>query len=348
MLLVGITALLLGSLSPAYASLTREEQAMRFYQQAEALRQAGRYEEAVRAYRQALETMPEHPVAFDRLREVYGRGHTAGETIQILEAMVARDKGDFVAWNLLGVLYGRERRWDEALNAFAHSLEAEPSAADTLVNRGWILVELRRYDEAVAAFEAALQLQPRLARAHAGLGSTVVEARGDYEEGMKRYLMAVKLDGENPALLNDLGWLAYKMSRYPEAVAALEKAVTLDAENPMIQTNVGLAYLKMDKPDEGIAHLERALALNPEYTLALYGLGKAYEAGGRYAEALQAYYRAWTQSGNELYLFLWIQTYMSSHGQAMILFLFVFLAIGGVIGVRALRRRRTTATAIEQ
>jgi tetratricopeptide (TPR) repeat protein len=346
-LLVGFTAILLGGLSPAYASLEREEQAMRFYQEGEALRRAGRSEEAVKAYRQTLQIFPEHPVAFDRLREVYNRGQTPAETIQVLEATVARDNDDFVAWNLLGVLYGRGRRWDEALKAFAQSLESEPRAADALVNRGWISVELRRYDEGVAAFEAALQLQPRLARAHAGLGSTVVEARGDYEEGMRRYLMAVKLDAKNPALLNDLGWLAYKM-RYPEAVAALENAATLDPENPMIQTNVGLAYQKVDKVDEAVAHLERALASNPEYTLALYGLGKAYEARGQYAEALQAYHRAWTQSGNELYLFLWVQTYMASHGQAMILFLFVFLAIGGVIGVRALRRRRTTATAIEQ
>ncbi|MFQ5960816.1 MAG: tetratricopeptide repeat protein [Candidatus Methylomirabilales bacterium] len=343
-LLAGITALMLGSLSPATASLAREEQAMRFYQQGEVLRRAGRYEEAATAYRQALQIVPEHPVAFGRLREVYNRGHTAAETIQVLEATVARDEGDFVAWNLLGVLYGRERRWDEALTAFARSLEAEPRAADTLVNRGWILVELRRYDEAVAAFEAALQLQPRLARAHAGLGSTLVEARGDYEAGMRRYLMAVKLDAENPALLNDLGWLAYKMSRYPEAVAALEKAASLDPENPMIQTNLGLAYQKANKPDEAVAHLERALALNPEYTLALYGLGKAYEARGQYGEALEAYHRAWTQSDNELYLFLWIQTYMSSHGQAMILFLFAFLVGGGVIALRALRGRRAAAT----
>lgn len=345
-LLAGITAILLGGLSPAHASLEREEQAMRFFQQGEAQRRAGRTEEAVEGYRHTLQIFPEHPVAFDRLREVYNRGRTPAETVQVLEATVARDNNDFIAWNLLGVLYGRARRWDEALRAFVQSLESEPRAADALVNRGWIMVELRRYDEGVAAFEAALQLQPRLARAHAGLGSAVVEARGDYEEGMRRYLTAVKLDPENPALLNDLGWLAYKMSRYPEAAAALEKAATLDPENPMIQTNVGLAYQKVDKTDEAVAHLERALALNPEYTLALYGLGKAYEARGQYPEALEAYHRAWTQSGNELYLFLWVQTYMASHGQAMILFLFVFLAIGGVIGVRALRGRR--AKTIEQ
>lgn len=342
-LLAGVTAILLGAFSPAYASLELEEKAMPFYQQGEALRRTGRYEEAVKAYRQALQIYPEHPVAFDRLREIYRKGQTAAETIQVLEATVAREKGDFIAWNLLGVLYGRERHWDEALQAFAQSLQAEPRAADTLVNRGWILVELRRYDEAVAAFEAARELQPRLARAHAGLGSTLVEARGDYEEGMKRYLQAVKLDPGNPALLNDLGWLAYKMNRYPEAVAALEKAAALDPENAMIQTNLGLAYQKVDKTEEAVARLEQALAMNPEYTLALYGLGKAYEARGQYREALQAYRRAWRQSGNELYLFLWIQTYMSNHGQAMILFLFAFLAGGGVFALRAFRRRRASA-----
>ncbi len=339
-LILCVIGSVLGGFSPASPSLEVEEKAMHAFQQGEALRRAGRYEEAVEAYQQTLRIFPEHPTAFDRLREVYNPGHTTRDTMQGLEETVARDKNNFIAWNLLGVLYGRERRWDEALEAFAQSVEAEPRAADTLVNRGWILVELRRYDEAMDAFEAALELQPRMARGHAGLGSTLVEARGDYEQGMQRYLTAVKLDPDNPAFLNDLGWLAYKMNRNRDAVAALEKAVALEPQNPMFQTNLGLAYQKVDKTEEAVAHLQRALAMNPEYTLALYGLGKAYEARGQYREALQAYYRAWSQSGNELYLLLWVQTYMASHGQVMIVFLFVFLAVGGGLAIRALRRRR--------
>ncbi|MFQ5847717.1 MAG: tetratricopeptide repeat protein [Candidatus Methylomirabilales bacterium] len=342
-LLPWIIGIVIGGSSLAHASVGREEQATLSYHRAEALRRAERYQEAIEAYRQTLRAFPEHPVAFDRLREAYNRTHTAAETKELLKAAVAREEGDFIAWNLLGVLYGRERRWDTALEAFARSVKREPRAADALVNRGWVLVELRRYGDAVSAFEAALTLQPRLARAHAGLGSAVVEARGDYREGMKQYLTAVKLDPESPALLNDLGWLSYKMNRYPEAVAALEKAATLDPQNPMIQTNLGLAYQKAGRAAEAVAHLQRALTINPEYALALYGLGKAHESRGEYPQALQAYRRAWRQSGNDLYLLLWLQAYMSSHGQVMILFLFAFLAVGAVIAVRTLRGRRTPA-----
>jgi tetratricopeptide (TPR) repeat protein len=260
-----------------------------------------------------------------------------------LEAEVAGQQGDFIAWNLLGVLYGRERRWDEALAAFAESVKAEPRAADTLVNRGWVLMELRRYDEAAAAFEAALELQPRLARAQAGLGSVLVESKGDYAGGVKHYLTAVRLDPDNARLLNDLGWLSYKMSRYPEAVAALEKAALLDPRSPMIQTNLGLAYQKAGRVEEAVHHLQQALAINAEYTLALYGLGKAYESRKEYAAAGRVYHRAWKQSGNDVYLLLWLQAYMASHGQVVILFLFAFLAVVVVIALRALRARRTLA-----
>jgi len=344
LLLPWITGVLVGSLSLAHASPGVEEKATQHYRRAEALRLAGRFEEAISGYRQTLQGFPEHPAAFDRLREVYNRIHTFAATRELLEAAVARQEDDFIAWNLLGVLYGRDRRWDEALQAFARSLGAEPRAADALVNRGWVLLELRRYEDAVTAFEAALTLQPRMARAHAGLGSAMVEARGDYREGMSRYLTAVKLDPENPALLNDLGWLSYKMNRYPEAVAALEKAAALDPKDPMIETNLGLAYQKAGRGEEAVAHFERALAINPEYTLALYGLGKTHESRGQYPEALQAYRRAWRQSGNDLYLLLWLQAYMASHGQVMILFLFVFVVALAVIVLRALRGRRTPAT----
>lgn len=331
---------LAGSVPLAHAI---DDRAIQSYRRAEDLRRGGQYEEAVDLYRDTLRIMPAHPTAFDRLREVVGRERTASETMRMLEAAVARDPGDFVAWNLLGVIYGRERRWDEALEAFARSLAVEPGAADTLVNRGWVLMELRRYDAAVSAFETALTHQPGLARAHAGIGSAVVEARGDYAEGMRQYLKALELDPENPALLNDLGWLSYKTHRYPEAVAALEKAAALDPHNPMIQTNLGLAYQKAGRADQAVTRLEQAVAIDPKYALALYGLGKAHESRGQYPEAADAYRRAWKQSGNDLYLLLWFQAYMSSRGQVMIVFLFGFAAVGGVIALWTMRGRRAQA-----
>ena len=137
LLLPWITGVLVGSLSLAHASPGVEEKATQHYRRAEALRLAGRFEEATSGYRQTLQDFPEHPAAFDRLREVYNRIHTFAATRELLEAAVARQEDDFIAWNLLGVLYGRDRRWNEALQAFARSLGVEPRAADALVNRGW-------------------------------------------------------------------------------------------------------------------------------------------------------------------------------------------------------------------
>ena len=175
-------------------------------------------------------------------------------------------------------------------------------------------------------------------------GGVVTSCVWDYAEGMRHYLTAVKLQPENAAILNDVGWLSYKMNRYPEAVAALESAAALDPGNPMIHTNLGLAYQQAGKLEEAIAHHQRALAINPEYTLALYGLGKAYESRKQYTDAVQAYRRAWNQSGNDIYLLLWLQAYMASHGQVMILFLFGFLAVAAVIvALRVLRGRRVPA-----
>jgi len=173
----------------------------------------------------------------------------------------------------------------------------------------------------------------------------LAEARGDYPEAVKHYLMAVTHEPAHPGFLNDLGWLAYKMGRYPEAVAALEKAVLLDAKNPMVQTNLGLAYQKVGRVEEALRHLHQALAADPEYTLAFYGLGKTYESQGKYPEALLAYRQAWKVSGNELYLLLWLQTYMESHGEVVLLFLFAFLLLAGWIAFRVFRGRRETPAA---
>jgi Flp pilus assembly protein TadD len=201
-------------------------------------------------------------------------------------------------------------------------------------------LELRQHEEAMTAFQTALKLQPKLARAYAGLGGALAEARGDYPEALKYYLVAVTHEPAHPGFLNDLGWLAYKMGRYPEAVAALEKAALLDARNPMVQTNLGLAYQKTGRAEEALRHLHQALAVDPKYPLAFYGLGRTYETQGKYPEALLAYRQAWRVSGNELYLLLWLQTYMESHGEVMFLLLFAFLLLAGLFTFRVLRGRR--------
>jgi len=164
------------------------------YVRAGRLALAGRVVEAQAALREVLRLDPAHPRAPERLRELYGQGLTAAQTIAALEAEVQANPTDSVSRNLLGVLYGRERRWDEALAVFRAALAAEPRAADAQANVGWVYLEVQRSPDALSAFEAALRLQPRLARAHAGYGAAVAEARGDFGAALASYRQALLLE----------------------------------------------------------------------------------------------------------------------------------------------------------
>ncbi|MFQ5839397.1 MAG: tetratricopeptide repeat protein [Candidatus Methylomirabilales bacterium] len=304
----------------------------------------GDFAGATLAYREVLRGNPIHPQAWDRLRAVFGRNLTVAEATEGLRRE-AMSSPDFVALNLLGVLYGKEREWGLAIEALEAAVRLEPRAADARVNLGWIFLELRRYPEAIAQFQDALAIQPALARAHAGLASALVEARGDYPTAVGHYRTAVALDPGNPGLWNDLGWLYYKMGQYDRAILALEKAAGLDGSSAMVRTNLGLAHYKQGGFDRAVEVLEDARQLAPGYDLALYGLGKTFAARGEYDKALQAYWEAWRASRNDLYLLLYVGTYFESRRLLVALFLFAFLVIAGGTAFWILRSRRAGAAA---
>src|SRR3972149_1405650 len=106
LLLPWITGVLVGSLSLAHASPGAEEKATQNYQRAEGLRLAGRLEAAISGDPETLQGFPEHPAAFDRLPGVYNWVPAFPLPREPLEAAGARQEDDFIAWNLLGVLYG--------------------------------------------------------------------------------------------------------------------------------------------------------------------------------------------------------------------------------------------------
>jgi hypothetical protein len=151
-----------------------------------ALQNAGRFEEAIAHYRNALALVPRHPEI------LYNLGNAFLALDRIIEALASYDEA--LAANPLhvgarvnrGNTLLRFNRPADALASYDSALSLMPDHPQILTNRGHALRRLDRTQEALASLEAALEKSPDFPEAHfeAALAHLTL---GDFKAGWNAY-----------------------------------------------------------------------------------------------------------------------------------------------------------------
>ena len=184
----------------------------------------GQYEAALDEFRAAARS----PDLVNRARQgealaLAHLGH-ADEALPLLKQVVAVDPNAWRAWNALGAMYDRTSAWSQAEAAYQHAMDAAPSAAAPLNNRGYSYLLQGRLDQAAADFVTALQKKPDLAEARANL-RLALALRGDYDRATDGVGNA-----DRAALLNNAGLAAGARGDFGQAESLLQRAITTKGE----------------------------------------------------------------------------------------------------------------------
>jgi cytochrome c-type biogenesis protein CcmH/NrfG len=89
-----------------------------------------------------------------------------------------------------------------------------------------------------------------------------------------------------------LGNLYFDAERYDEAVKWYEEAIKLDARNPDVSTDLGVSYYYTNQPDRALAQFERSLAIDPTHTKTMLNMGIVRAFG---KQDLDGATKAWEQ-----------------------------------------------------
>ena len=131
----------------------------------EAYRKAGRVEDAIRAYRQAIDRDANDPRSYAALSALLlNRGEPA-KAIALLEPALLRLPDDTSLLNSLAVIYARMQRFDDALRLLSKATRVNPDEPLSWLNLGVSLEAKGDRKGAEAAYRQALVLQPDFARA---------------------------------------------------------------------------------------------------------------------------------------------------------------------------------------
>jgi len=126
-----------------------------------------------------------------------------------------------------------------------------------------------------------------MASARAGLG-ILRELERRPADAEEQHRMAVKLDGNNPAYLNNLGFSLFLHGKVKEAITYYEQAARLGPTVQRTRTNLGFAYAASGD----FKRAAREFEMGGTPSEAKNNLGFAYERKGDMANAYDLYVEA--------------------------------------------------------
>lgn len=206
----------------------------RLYDAAYQLTEAGRTEEAVRAWREALRLEPDDAKANNNLGGMLLRLGRLPEAEAHLRKALAADPELAGARNNLGLLLMQRGRWEEARAEFERAIALAPASAEARVNLGAVLLVQGRPREAVRQLRAALEAEPWRTEIRMNLAWLLAtcpdEGVRNGGEAVKLAEEAIALSGRRDAASVDVLAAAYaEARRFDAAIRAAGEALRLAA-----------------------------------------------------------------------------------------------------------------------
>ncbi len=220
-------------------------------------------EAAVKMARAALAAAPRMGTAWVVLGQALKAAGRKEEAEHAYAQAIRLDGADPLARVGLGELMLAAGRPQEAIGEYELALRKRPSLAAAQMGVGHALALMERYEEALGRYGQALQLKPRLPEAEFAAGF-VLARMGKPKEAEIRYRRALAERPDFAAAWMNMGSLLREQGRDLYAEAALRRAVQLRPK--LVSGWVNLAILERERrrPAEAEKYLRKAFALDPE------------------------------------------------------------------------------------
>jgi predicted Zn-dependent protease len=221
---------------------------------------ARRFDRAEALARESLLRTPDQPRMVRLRAQALAKGGKTADANKLLEdGLAARpDSREYLVG--LSDLYADQKRTDDAVKLIERARKTFGDD-ETLTLRMATAYELGgRLAEAEQEFRRLLSDDPLNANAMNSLSYMFADRSLRLPEAVDLAQRAVKIDPDNPAYLDTLGWALFKSGKADQADAPLGRAAGALRGSSVIQVHHGDVLAGRGKTAEAIAAWERALA----------------------------------------------------------------------------------------
>ncbi|MEG4112181.1 MULTISPECIES: tetratricopeptide repeat protein [unclassified Microcoleus] len=180
------------------------------------LQESGQFDEAVAAYKQAIELNPNFSWSY----------HSLGDVLQKLE------------------------KWEEAVAAYKKAVELNPDFSWSYHNLGDALLKLQQWEEAAVAYRCEIALNSDFAWSFCNLGDALTKLK-QWNEAIATYLKAIEIDGDLPGIYEKFGYALGQTESNLNLVLE-QSQLQITPENREFYLQLGKNLAKYDRPKSAI------------------------------------------------------------------------------------------------
>ncbi len=218
------------------------------------------------AFAETTQALSEHPKDRGLLITeaiLYGENKQPELATQTLQPLLENSPSDLEIYSNLAQVYTESRRFGDAEKAVhsAEKLAQSPSDKETLgFLLGGMYERQKKYDQAEQAFKGVLGINPQNAPTLNYFGYMLAERGVRLDEAANMLKQALDQDPANAAYLDSMGWILYKQNKLPEAESYIRKAVEHDPHDPTMLSHLGDILEKSGHADQAAAEWEKSIA----------------------------------------------------------------------------------------
>lgn len=211
---------------------------------------------------------------------------------------VRREPNLYAGWQDLGLLYLKQNRWTEAVEAFAELARRQQNSVETAYFLALSLFNAKKIAEAEREAQRALRLNASFADAHTLLGIILASKGTANAEALEALTQAVSLAPNNFDAFFHLGRLQYLSRDYQNAVANLKSAINLQPRNIEAKFFLGTVYEALSDSDKALEVYQEIVKLDEKSFFGQVGLGALFVKQGKLDDAVKALNQALTIEKN--------------------------------------------------
>ncbi|MDQ8023605.1 MAG: tetratricopeptide repeat protein [Moraxellaceae bacterium] len=185
----------------------------------------------------------------------------------LLRAAAEQDTGNFENYLLAEAQLLRQNQRDaDSLTVLNELLARRPDNQDALYESALTADRLQKYDVMESRLRRLIVLRPDGAHAYNALGYSFADRNVRLDEAEKLIAQALKLQPEDAAILDSMGWVKYRRGDLKAALDYLQRAHALN-QDAEITAHLGEVLWALGRRDEARKTWQGSLKDNPESTV---------------------------------------------------------------------------------
>jgi tetratricopeptide (TPR) repeat protein len=217
---------------------------------------------ALDAARKAVDAYPKERSILIAQALLFGENAQADQAVSKLHALLDGSAGDFEVQLDIAQVYEESKRWTDAEQAIHAAEKIQPDSTGKEMTGfllGAIFERQKKFDQAEEQFRKVLDANPRNASTLNYYGYMLADRGIRLEEATDLIKRALADDPSNAAYQDSLGWAYFKQNKLDEAEGFLRKAATRESHDPTILSHLGDVYAKMGKDSLAEAQWQKSI-----------------------------------------------------------------------------------------